>query len=125
MGGSDWLILEHTADSDSDSRQKKGTLGKIPNCRLCSDCLKCAPTWDSKEREKKTPETFRAKPCLGSDEKMWNFVGFFLNTAYSIWNAAVAGIRGLEVTQRGFHHSMTVFNLDVCFVLEGSVQQAT
>lgn len=110
IGGSDWLILEPGADSGIVDK-RKALYVKILNCRLCSDCIKCAPTWDSKERERrKHPRHFRAKPCLESDEKC-GIRGIFLSIAYSIWNAAVAGVSGLEVIRSGFHQSTTVFKV--------------
>lgn len=62
VGRSAWVTLKSGADSgDVD----KGTFCKISNCRLCPDCIECAPTWDSKVREENTQDVLELNPALG------------------------------------------------------------
>lgn len=102
------MILEHGVDSGI---VDKGTLGKISNCRLCSYCIKSATIWDSEVREENTQDVLELNPALGLMRNA-EFVGFFfLNNVYSIWNAAVAGVSGLEMIRSGFYQSTTVFKV--------------
>lgn len=103
------MTLKSGADSgDVD----KGTFCKISSCRLCPDCIECAPTWDSKMREENTQDVLELNPALGLMRNKASVAFFFFwSNIYSIGNAAVAEVSGLEMTQSGFHQSTTVFKV--------------
>lgn len=64
-------------------------------------------------REENTQDILELNPALGLMRRKASvaFFFFFLSHVYSIGNAAVAEVSGLEMIQSGFQQSTTVFKV--------------